>query len=266
MPNEHILVVDDDAGTRFTSITGLGLAGFAVTGAATAEAALGSIRATVFDLAIIDLRLPDMLGIDLMMTVREFAPHPDLMLMSAFLTTSVIVEAMKLGAVDVFEKPFDLHELIERVRMYCRSKDYQYPRTRQFESVLPKGSTTDRLARLILRSCEAESDLKTIAEWARFIGMSYAALSELCRIVHIQPHDARDFVRMLRAVMQARSCQCDPEAMLDVSDRRTLKALLRRANIAECADPPSIEAYIVRQQFIDPGNAVVKVLRSLLRG
>src|SRR5205823_11730656 len=73
------------------------------------------------------------------------------------------------------------------------------------------------------------SDL--VGEWAAYVGVSTSSLSESCRLLGIHPRDARDLMRLLRALIQSSAHGCEPETLLLVSDRRTLKALLDRAGL-----------------------------------
>jgi DNA-binding NtrC family response regulator len=77
------------------------------------------------DIALIDLRLPDMEGIDLLREIKKFDIDTKCVIMTAFGTIDKAVEAMKLGAYDFLTKPFDveqlitfLHRIIEENRRY----------------------------------------------------------------------------------------------------------------------------------------------------
>src|SRR5690606_27782195 len=93
-------------------------------------------------------------------------------------------------------------------------------------------SAADRWARFVLKVCESEGDLKTLKQWADFANVSYSSLRESCWLVGVRPRDARDFARVLRAVVKACERGCDPGVLLDVSDRRTLHLLLEKSGIA----------------------------------
>jgi DNA-binding response OmpR family regulator len=260
MPTGRIMVVDDDEGMRVTMRAALILDGFTVASAANGADAIILARTICPDIAIVDQSLPDMLGTHLIAILRERRPPPEIMLCSAFLTTAITVEAMKLGAFDVLEKPFDLETLVQRVRLRSESQ------RRGPALMVAHGSAAERWATLVINACEADVDLRTMTAWAHFAGVSYSALSELCRIVDVRPHDARDFVRMLRAVIQSSRFKCRPEALLDVGDRRTLKALLARSvlGLMGTSTVPSAESYLSRQEFVSPHNEAVRIVCSLL--
>jgi hypothetical protein len=183
--------------------------------------------------------------------------------MSAFLTTPITVKAMRLGALDVLEKPIAVDDLLDAVRsaIGARVRVGSLPST----MAAPR-SAAERWARLVLKACESDGDLRTLADWARCAGLSYSSLSESCRLVGIPPHDARDFARMLRAVLKSARDRCQLEIALDVRDRRTLNNLLARAGL-ELGLPIgsiSVEQFLRVQRLVASDNEGLKVLRQLL--
>ena len=107
---QSVLIVDDDPATCVTFGEALRLAGLRVETAETGQAALKSLRRSTFDLLLLDLRLPDMSGLELIRTRRV-----PFMLISGFLTIAETVEAMRLGAREVLEKPVEVDVLCDRV-------------------------------------------------------------------------------------------------------------------------------------------------------
>ena len=101
---------------------------------------------------------------------------------------------------------------------------------------------------------------------ASFAGLSYSSLCEVCRLVGVRPLDARDFTRVLRAVAQSLIHECRVEELFDISDRRTLRALMARAGIAidGRAERTSIEQYLASQRFLPSNHAGLAVLRAIL--
>jgi two-component system, NtrC family, response regulator HydG len=110
--NGRILVVDDDAGVRYTLQEILRDAGFSVALAEHGEQALGMSRVEHFDLVISDLRMTPMDGLALLEALRTEQPRLRVILITAHGSERHAVAAMKLGAYDYFRKPFDLDELL----------------------------------------------------------------------------------------------------------------------------------------------------------
>src|SRR5687767_14353440 len=76
-----------------------------------------------FDLLITDLKMPKMTGIELLQEAKKLRPEMPVVLMTAFATVSTAVEAMKLGAYDYIQKPFDGDEiklLVDRTLEHTR--------------------------------------------------------------------------------------------------------------------------------------------------
>jgi DNA-binding NtrC family response regulator len=105
-----ILVVDDEEGMRLGIQKALSLEGYRVTGAASGAEARRHVRAERFDCAFVDLRLPDLTGTELIADLR--ASGTDVVVITAFATVDTAVRAMKLGAVDYLQKPFDNQDIV----------------------------------------------------------------------------------------------------------------------------------------------------------
>jgi len=107
----RILVVDDEQGMRdFLSIM-LKKEGYEVVAAENGEHALKAIHAEIYDLVITDVKMPKVDGIEVLRTVKEVSPETVVIVITAFATTDIAVEAMKLGAYDYITKPFKVDEI-----------------------------------------------------------------------------------------------------------------------------------------------------------
>ena len=82
MPQSHILLVEDEPGTRDLYAYVLREAGYTVTAVANAAEAIDSLASHQFDLLLSDYSLPDMTGVDLIEQVRDAAPRMRILLMS----------------------------------------------------------------------------------------------------------------------------------------------------------------------------------------
>jgi hypothetical protein len=124
-----------------------------------------------------------------------------------------------------------------------------------------RGSVAGRWASFVITTITADYDPKTIGSWARSIGVSRSVLCECCRLVHVLPHNARDFARLLRAISRS-GPSWRPEVLLDLADARTLRKLLARGGFSGNEDvTPTREEFMTRQQWIPQGNAGLMVLR-----
>jgi DNA-binding NtrC family response regulator len=106
-----ILVVDDDEVMRQTLSDVLKKKGYAVSTAETGGHTLSSIKEQLFDLVLLDIRLPDMDGLDVLKGIKEIESDLMVIVMTAYSDVQTAVMAMKSGAYDYIDKPFELEEL-----------------------------------------------------------------------------------------------------------------------------------------------------------
>jgi two-component system response regulator AtoC len=104
--NERILIVDDDEALRESLELVLVAEGYEVAAAADAEVALQQIEASPVDLVLCDLRMPGMDGMELLPQIGLRLPGATVIMMSAYGTADLAIEAMKRGAYDYLAKPF----------------------------------------------------------------------------------------------------------------------------------------------------------------
>jgi YesN/AraC family two-component response regulator len=111
-----ILIIDDDLGTLMTFAGVLRVDGFDVCTAETGRFGLQLLEQRQFDLAVVDIRLPDLDGVALFRTVLAAGIAVPFVFVTGFGTISSAVEAVKLGARNYFEKPLLGDELVQAVR------------------------------------------------------------------------------------------------------------------------------------------------------
>ena len=114
--SERVLLVDDEADFIESLAERMEMRGMTVSTATTAAKALELIELETFDAIVLDLQMPDMDGIETLRAIKERRPEAQVLLLTGHATVSKGVEAMKLGAMDVMEKPADIAALTERVR------------------------------------------------------------------------------------------------------------------------------------------------------
>src|SRR5262245_33148963 len=106
-PQARILVVDDERNIRRTLGMVLETAGYQVDSASNGEEALSKCREQHYDIAFVDLQMPKMGGLELTRFLRGLSSKTAVVILTAYGSAANAVEAMKLGAVDFLEKPFD---------------------------------------------------------------------------------------------------------------------------------------------------------------
>lgn len=112
----RILLIDDEAGLRLTMVCILGEAGYTVTPVANGPDALQALRQDEFDLAYLDIRLPEMDGLMVLKEIHRLYPELPVILITAHASLQSAVEAVRLGATDYLLKPVAPEALIARTK------------------------------------------------------------------------------------------------------------------------------------------------------
>ncbi len=121
----RVLVVDDEENVRRLLHAVLVREGHEVDLAENGQTAIQSFQKTVPDIVLMDIRMPDLSGLDVLQKMRALRSDATIILMTAFATVETAVEAIRRGAFDYIIKPFDLNEvklLIDRALQMQRMK------------------------------------------------------------------------------------------------------------------------------------------------
>jgi DNA-binding NtrC family response regulator len=111
----NLLIVDDEPAARSTLALLLRKRGHHVLEADGLPATTKRLGEEVFDLVVTDLKMPDGDGLDVLRAVKAQAPHTEVILLTAYAGWRSAKEAMRLGALDYFEKGDDPDELYHRI-------------------------------------------------------------------------------------------------------------------------------------------------------
>ncbi|WP_313800439.1 sigma-54 dependent transcriptional regulator [Cytobacillus sp.] len=111
MNSARLLIVDDEKDLLELLVKRLIRKGYEAKGAVTAEDALLLLKKHIFDIAIYDIRLPKMDGIELLKETKIIQPETEVLMLTGHGTIETAIEAMKFGAFDYLTKPYNLSEL-----------------------------------------------------------------------------------------------------------------------------------------------------------
>lgn len=117
-----ILLIDDEEKLVMHLQKGLRQAGYSVDTALSAAAGLEQAAVGGYDLILLDLMLPGTTGFDVLRTLRAFGINIPVMILSALNQSQHVVRGLDLGAVDYLRKPFELDELLARIRTVQRGQ------------------------------------------------------------------------------------------------------------------------------------------------
>ena len=112
-----VLVVDDEPLIRWSLAEMLSAQGYLVLEAGDGKGAMAVLRnpPETVDVIMLDYRLPDSNGLQLLTAIRGLSPHSRVVMMTAYGSPDVVAEALKLGAVCVVNKPIEMDDVAELV-------------------------------------------------------------------------------------------------------------------------------------------------------
>lgn len=210
MSTPTIYIVDDDAGSRDATGMLLGTTGFQVSCHAGAEDFLRSCGPEPVGCLVLDVRMPEMNGLELQAELRRQGIRLPIIFLTAYADVPVTVEAMRGGAVDFLVKPVNGAQLVDKVRAimerYLEQRDAQASQ-RRFRERLAKLTGRERQ---ILAHALAGKQNKEIAQ---LLGISHRT---------IEAHRSRIFLKtnvgsLLELARQAAAAgvEITPQAILD---------------------------------------------------
>jgi two-component system NtrC family response regulator len=123
-----LLIVDDDSAFLDTIAERLGMRDFDVTTAAEGPAAIQAAKSAQFDVAILDLRMPGMDGMELLQILKQNHKFLEVIMLTGHASAETETEAAQLGAFSYIEKPYDFESLIEALK-----KAYETRLRKKFE-------------------------------------------------------------------------------------------------------------------------------------
>lgn len=213
MQGLSVLVLEDDGLLRRQLVAYLERAGADVTGVGDVAGARAAVGHLAFDLALLDVHLPDGLGTDLLKEDR-FGPNAAVVVMTAEGGVSGAVEAMRLGAVDYLTKPFEMAELplvFQRARGRRRTerleafrREDEAPRDDEFVF----GSALDGLRAQLERILAADARMQTALAPVLIQGETGTGKTSVARWLHARgPRAARPLVEV--------NCSALPETLAE---------------------------------------------------
>jgi DNA-binding NtrC family response regulator len=116
MMAEKILLVDDEQDFLETLSQRIIMRGIDVSATTSAKEAIAKVTAESFEAIILDLQMPEMDGLEVLRTIKKLKPDMQIIVLTGHATVKKAIEAMKLGALDLIEKPADLDTIMEKIK------------------------------------------------------------------------------------------------------------------------------------------------------
>ncbi len=171
----RILVVDDEKIKRVTLADDLATQGHEVETACDGQEAIGKLSTARFDVVVTDLKMPNIDGIELLKRIKQ-GPLADtvVVMMTAYGSIEVAVEAVKLGAFDFVTKPFrndDIFPLLARIERERKkaaeaaaADEPPLPQASIAESIITESPSMDRVMRMIEIAARTDANVLLLGE------------------------------------------------------------------------------------------------------
>jgi two-component system response regulator AtoC len=163
MAQRTILVADDDASIRSLLKQLLADEGYPVLEAATGSEVVEQVREASPDLVIMDVRMPELDGIEALQKVKASSPHTAVLIMTAFGSSNAAIKAMELGAFDYITKPFELDKISHTVKRAFQYQDL----TQEVEVLRDEISSLVQTERIVGNSPPMQEVYKIVGKVAK---------------------------------------------------------------------------------------------------
>lgn len=141
MEEIRLLLVDDEEDFRTTLANRLKKRKMDVTGAGSGSEAIELVRQRSFDVAIVDVKMPGIDGIETLKQIKQISPLTEVIMLTGHASVESGIEGMKLGAYDYLMKPCDIDELLLKVGDAYHRNLLQEERIHQAELKQKGGNT-----------------------------------------------------------------------------------------------------------------------------
>ena len=209
-PLPPVLVVDDEKNMRRSLESILSDEGFAARVSESAEEALGFLAREEFFMVVTDARLGGMSGYELLKKIHEQKPELPVLLLTAYATPRLAVEAIKAGAMDYLSKPFAPEELLHAVAR-CAERYRLLRENAVLRSHSDQVFTLDQIVGASEKMRELRKLIQTVAQTdARvlILGESGTGKELVAGALHgLSPRRAQNYVRI--------NCAAIPETLLE---------------------------------------------------
>jgi DNA-binding response OmpR family regulator len=123
MSQARILIVDDEKEFAAALAERLRLRGYEATAIFSPEEAPAMAKEIQPDVILLDLKLPGVSGIEMLMTMREFVPGVEIILLTGHLDLAQRIQGMRLDAFDFIMKPIEIADLINKIEKADKHRD-----------------------------------------------------------------------------------------------------------------------------------------------
>ena len=264
----QLLWIDDHPDLMAPLASQLATLGFDVVFAASGKAGVRMALTVPYAAILVDLRLPDIPGIQVIRTLRSAGNRTPIIVITGYGSLRSAVEAVRAGAADYKPKPLRVVELAETIRSVLESTDSERLSTDQrggrvLEPTPPRAA---RIAHVLIELISAPTDAHSLDELCQraSLGVAPATFRRWCAEEDLSPSQALAFARLLRGLTMARKYATRPSEWMEL-DPRTIRSLLDRGGVSDLFQgrTPTIAEFIDRQRFVS-NPLVLRLVRERL--
>ncbi len=201
----RVLIIDDEQQLVEAFKKKLSRDGFSVRAAFTAREALTLMKKNTFDVCVLDIRLPDMDGVELLKSIKKNEPNLEIIMLTGHASVDTAIQSMKLGAYDYLSKPCKLTELSNVILKAYEKKslkertivlEQQLQRVEVHDSFIGASEPMNEIKRLI--RLVAPSDVPVL-----ILGETGTGKELVARAIHnLSPRCANQFVAVNSSTLQ----------------------------------------------------------------
>jgi DNA-binding NtrC family response regulator len=173
LPSASVLIVDDEPLIRDTLAEFFAQEGFEVTGCGDGEKALALARERRFDIALCDVQLPGIDGIELLERLLKISPQTFVLLITAYATVENAIEAFQRGAHDYLMKPIVLDEVHSKIRRLLAYRELtcenqwlrrELNRSYDFDHIVARSPAMQRVLEMVRKVAPTRSTVLLVGE------------------------------------------------------------------------------------------------------
>jgi two-component system response regulator AtoC len=202
----RVMIVDDEQQLTSAFKTQLSEEGMEVVTASSANEALSLLKTERFDISVLDIKLPDINGVELLLRVKQMEPTMEVIMLTGFASVETAIRSMKLGAYDYLTKPCKISELQKVILKAYEKKTLQeknivlkehIQRIGQHDDFIGESKDMKKVRKLI--SLVADSNMPVL-----ILGETGTGKELTARAIHEQgqPHYRKQFWRANSSVIR----------------------------------------------------------------
>ncbi|MGA9116666.1 MAG: sigma-54 dependent transcriptional regulator [Bacteroidota bacterium] len=207
----NLLIVDDEESLRSLLETELAEAGeFAVSTAADGGQAINQIQAKVYDVVLLDIRMPRVSGIEVLKFVQEYSPTTQVIILTNYADVKTAIQTIKLGAYDFLAKPYDIDELFNTIHRAIERRQLTIDNKLMKNELSRKAGSNELVGRspAFLKLVESATRFAESDSFVLIQGASGTGKELLAGLIHRRsPRNGRPFVAV--------NCASIPDTLLE---------------------------------------------------